>query len=105
MARATYWVQVNRDKTDLEDNESADCTREIFLLSADGTGAKQIALAMNKHDRTMSEGVSFSEERLGKILRDRCLIGEKTFKSWRVAKGYFPRVICTKLCETIYVSG
>ena len=38
---------------------------------------------------------------MGRILRDRRLIGEKVFKSGRVAKGYFPRVIRTKLWETV----
>ena len=37
---------------------------------------------------------------MGRILRDRRLIGEG-FKSGRVAKGYFPRVIRTKLWETV----
>ena len=60
--------------------------REIFQLRKEGMGAKQVALAMNGLGRTMSEGGSFSEGRVGRILRDRRLIGfkkEKKFKSGR----------------------
>ena len=100
-ASAPDWVWVNDDKTDFVENERADWMREIFQLRKEGMGAKQIALAMNDLGRTMSEGGSFSEGRVGRILRDRRLIGEKAFKSGRVAKGYFPRVIRTKLWETV----
>ena len=101
MSSAPDWVRVNSDETDFEENERADWMREIFQLRKEGMGAKQIALAMNALGRTMSEGGSFSEGRVGRILRDRRLIGEKAFKSGRVAKGYFPRVIRTKLWETV----
>ena len=80
MSSAPDWVRVNDDKTDFEENERADWMREIFRLRAEGMGAKQIALAMNELGRTMSERGSFSEGRVGRILRDRRLIGEKTFK-------------------------
>ena len=101
MSSAPDWVRVNSDETDFEENERADWMRQIFQLRKEGMGAKQIALAMNGLGRTMSEGGSFSEGRVGRILRDRRLIGEKVFKSGRVAKGYFPRVIRTKLWETV----
>ncbi len=101
MSSAPDWVRVNSDETDFEENERADWMREIFQLRKEGMGAKQIAFAMNDLGRTMSEGGSFSEGRVGRILRDRRLIGEKKFKSGRVAKGYFPRVIRTKLWETV----
>ena len=101
MSSAPDWVRVNSDETDFEENERADWMREIFQLRKEGMGAKQIALAMNALGRTMSEGGSFSEGRVGRILRDRRLIGEKVFQSGRVAKGYFPRVIRTKLWETV----
>ena len=90
MSSAPDWVRVNSDETDFEENERAEWMREIFQLRKEGMGAKQIALAMNDLGRTMSEGGSFSEGRVGRILRDRRLIGEKKFKSGRVAKGYFP---------------
>ncbi|QNI42993.1 recombinase family protein [Synechococcus sp. A15-28] len=101
MASAPDWVRVNDDKTDFEENERADWMREIFRLRTEGMGAKQIALAMNELGRTMSGGGSFSEGRIGRVLRDRRLIGEKAFRSGRVARGYFPRVIGTKLWETV----
>ena len=101
MSSAPDWVRVNADKTDFEENERAEWMREIFRLRAEGMGSKQIAFAMNDLGRTMSEGGSFSEARVGRILRDRRLIGEKVFKSGRSAKGYFPRVIRTKLWETV----
>lgn len=103
MSNAPDWVRVNDDETNFEENERADWMREIFQFRKEGKGAKQIALSMNQLGRTMSEGGSFSEARVGRILRDRRLIGEKTFKSGRVAKGYFPRVISTKLWETVQV--
>ncbi len=101
MSSAPDWVRVDADKTDFEENERADWMREIFQLRKEGMGAQQIALAMNQLVRTMSEGGSFSEGRVGRILRDRCLIGQKTFKSGRVAQGYVPRVIRTRLWEII----
>ena len=101
MSSAPDWVRVNSDETDFEENERADWMREIFQLRKEGMGAKQIALVMNGLGRSMSKGRSFSEGRVGRILRDRRLIGEKVFKSGRVAKGYFPRVVSTKLWETV----
>ena len=40
---------------------------------------------MNQLGRTMSEGGSFSEARVGFMLRDRRLIGEKGFKSGQLS--------------------
>ena len=39
------------------------------------------------------------QERFGIIFRDRCLIGEKTLKSWRVAKGYFLKLFAPSCVE------
>ncbi len=101
MASAPDWVRINDEKADFEENERAEWMRDIFKLRTEGKGSKQIALAMNDLGRQLSEGGSFSEGRVGRILRDRRLLGEKAFKSGRVSKNYFPRVIDNKLWHKV----
>ena len=101
MASAPDWVRINDEKTDFVENERAEWMRDIFKLRVEGKGSKQIAFAMNDLGRQLSEGGNFSEGRVGRILRDRRLLGEKAFKSGRVAKNYFPRFIDNKLWHKV----
>lgn len=99
LANAPDWVEI-RDG-DFRETERSEWMRDVFKLRLEGKGSKQIALAMNDLGRKMSEGKNFSEGRVGRILRDRRLLGEKKFRSGRIAPNYFPRVIDKRLWDSV----
>ena len=99
MSAAPDWVEVKDG--DFVENDRAEWMRDVFRLRLQGLGASQIARNFNARGRGLSGGGSFSEGRIGRILRDRRLLGEKEWKSGRISPNYYPRVIDIQLWDQV----
>lgn len=99
MSSAPDWVKIKDD--DFVETDRADLMREVFQLRSQGFGASQIARKLTADGHKLSGGGSFTEGRVGRILRDRRLLGEKEWSSGRISPGYFPKVIDDALWQVV----
>lgn len=99
MSSAPDWVKIKDD--DFVETDRADLMREVFQLRSQGFGASQIARKLTADGHKLSGGGSFTEGRVGRILRDRRLLGEKKWSSGLVSPGYFPKVIDDALWQVV----
>ncbi|MDC0315928.1 recombinase family protein [Synechococcus sp. AH-551-G15] len=99
MSSAPDWLAI-RDG-DFVETDRANLMREVFQLRSQGFGASQIARKLTTNGHRLSGGGSFTEGRVGRILRDRRLLGEKKWSSGLVSPGYFPKVIDDSLWQKV----
>lgn len=99
MSSAPDWAKIKDD--DFVETDRADLMREVFQLRSQGFGASQIARKLTADGHKLSGGGSFTEGRVGRILRDRRLLGEKEWSSGRISPGYFPKVIDDALWQVV----
>ncbi|MDB4485932.1 recombinase family protein, partial [Synechococcus sp. AH-707-B22] len=99
MSSAPDWLAI-RDG-DFVETDRANLMRDVFQLRSQGFGASQIARKLTADGHRLSGGGSFTEGRVGRILRDRRLLGEKEWSSGLVSPGYFPKVIDDSLWQKV----
>ena len=99
MSSAPDWVKISDG--DFVETDRANLMREVFQLRSQGFGASQIARKLTAEGHKLSGGGSFTEGRVGRILRDRRLLGEKEWSSGRISPGYFPKVIDDALWQVV----
>lgn len=99
-----FWIRAKDDRSGhYLDEKGAAMVRRLFQMSRDGLGVHTITNILNSEGRTSPKGTFWTHSAVAKVLRNKAVIGEATFSSFKnpdgtrqpiePIPGYYPAVI------------
>lgn len=99
-----FWIRAKDDRSGhYLDEKGAAMVRRLFQMARDGIGVHTITNILNSEGKTSPKGTFWTHSAVAKVLRNRAVIGEATFSSFKNPDGtrqpvepipdYYPPVI------------